>query len=113
MLLYYYYYKLNLTSLFSEKGKVYGFGWGEFGILGNGGNDNLIEPTLISGLTNITKIATGYKHALALTGTTIFSIFKILILYILFHHFIYLICCDFFLLKLLFYNYLLYFYSTR
>eukprot|EP00026_Physarum_polycephalum_P003299 Phypoly_transcript_03309.p1 GENE.Phypoly_transcript_03309~~Phypoly_transcript_03309.p1 ORF type:complete len:738 (+),score=125.55 Phypoly_transcript_03309:75-2288(+) len=51
----------------TEKGRVYAFGWGEFGILGNGGNENLHVPTLIPGLSNVKKIATGYKHAIALT----------------------------------------------
>ena len=46
---------------------MFGFGWGEFGILGNGANDNLHVPTLIPGLSMVKKIATGYKHAIALT----------------------------------------------
>lgn len=59
---------MDHVNIAAEKGKVFAFGWGEFGILGNGGNDNALRPTLIPGLSSITSIATGYKHAAALSS---------------------------------------------
>ncbi|EGC37225.1 hypothetical protein DICPUDRAFT_17436, partial [Dictyostelium purpureum] len=59
----------HATSFYvDEKGDVYSWGWGEGGTLGFGDNQNVYVPTQVKSLSNIKKIAAGFKHTLALTN---------------------------------------------
>ncbi|KAN0006967.1 hypothetical protein ACTFIU_005160 [Dictyostelium citrinum] len=48
-------------------GSVYSWGWNDGGCLGHGTNENHYSPKKIQSLSNIKKIASGFKHTLAQT----------------------------------------------
>ena len=50
-------------------GRVFAFGWGENGALGNGGHEDIFLPIELLGFSDILKVdAGGYKHALVQTS---------------------------------------------
>lgn len=57
---------LNFTIALKKNGTVWGYGLNDMGQLGNGTNDNSLEPVKIDGLNNIQMISTGTAHGLAL-----------------------------------------------
>ena len=47
------------------------FSWGRFGKLGHGSLEDIMAPTLVQSIYHhhVTKVATGPRHSVALTGT--------------------------------------------
>jgi alpha-tubulin suppressor-like RCC1 family protein len=61
------------TMFLTEKGEVYACGWGGYGQLGTGDNENLLTPVKITsfppGTSPIKEISTGDDHTVFLTQT--------------------------------------------
>ncbi|MCI8519445.1 MAG: hypothetical protein HFJ51_05170 [Clostridia bacterium] len=57
----------NFTVALKQNGTVWSYGVGANGELGNGKNEQQVEPVQVKGLSNIQAIATGYSHSLAIS----------------------------------------------
>jgi len=51
----------------TDRGRLFAFGLGEYGILGNGESDDILTPTAMKGVSDVLKVEGGYKHSLVLT----------------------------------------------
>lgn len=58
----------DFSLALTENGKVYAWGRGVYGALGNGNRATVSTPREVEGLANITDIDAGCHHALALTA---------------------------------------------
>jgi uncharacterized repeat protein (TIGR02543 family) len=56
----------NQSFLLDKDGKVYSFGYSEYGQLGHGDTQNKLVPTQIAGISNIVSISAGTFHTLLL-----------------------------------------------
>jgi len=53
----------------TAEGKVYAFGWGKYGCLGDGSREDRLVPTLTRGLegVHVAQVACGWRHSIAVT----------------------------------------------
>ena len=58
----------NHSVVLDINGRVYTFGNGSLGQLGNGGITNLTVPAIVTGISNVIAIAAGFDHTLAVTA---------------------------------------------
>ncbi len=54
----------NINLTFAQQTQPYSWGWNGYGQLGDGTNTDRKTPGQVSGLTNVTAVAAGYKHSL-------------------------------------------------